>query len=104
HVFDPGPAGVFHGVGDAGRVDVETDGVGVAVAGGGDDDAAVAAPQIIEAILRPYPRQRQHGGHSVPLRRDEGHGQVAVRVLGVVVDVEGVFEHGGSDHEGEERA
>uniref|UniRef100_A0A0N4ZEN4 Tr-type G domain-containing protein n=1 Tax=Parastrongyloides trichosuri TaxID=131310 RepID=A0A0N4ZEN4_PARTI len=94
HMLDPGPAGVLHGVGDPHRVDVDADAVGVAVAGGGDDDPAVAAAEVIKAILRPYAGQGQHGGDGVFLRRNEGHGQIMVRVLGVVVDVEGVFEHG----------
>ena len=94
HVFDPGPAGELHGVGDPQGVDVDADAARVAIAGGGDDDASVAAAEIIQTIAGADACQAQHGLDRVLLGRHEGHGEIVIRILGVVVDVEGVCEHG----------
>ena len=65
-----------------------------AIAGGGDDDASVAAAEIIQTIAGADACQAQHGLDRVLLGRHEGHGEIVIRILGVVVDVEGVCEHG----------
>lgn len=97
--FDAGGTGIGGGFGDAGGVEVVTDGAGVERSGGGDGDAAVAAAEIDEEIAFAHRGEFEH-------LADDGGGGLYVWHVEAGAEIEGGRRVAGAEQErdGEQRA